>query len=435
MIKTVADFLEEFKRKGLSSIIENEDVNHPGLIGNMYEGLTQAIINKAIFQQLNLRIVSGKITNLKGQMTKQIDCMVVEGEGRQLPFTDNWVYNYNQVIAVIEVKKNLFSSDLSSSYENLKTVLDVSREPEKDGDSYIIEALRDAWRGMLRTELPFHHEVDSLPEDKQAIYHTLFMEAYFPVRIVIGYYGYKTENSLREGFVNLLEESLQKGIRKGFGIGSFPSLIICGNNSIIKNNGMPYYIPFSYENNFYWHIAASSNKTPIVHLLEVIWTRLSYKYKLSSTIFGDDFDSAPMHPFLDCKFSKLPNGIMGWEYNYQIYEDDALNTPQLEVKWQPVFITQIQAQVLLLLNQFGSLNFITDISLLNLIEKSKKNTVDFINDLISTGLVYKKENEIYFLTDRCEIVFLSNGDIVAGENKSGQLSNWLYKYSNEKKKK
>jgi hypothetical protein len=434
MIKTVADFLEEFKSKGLSMINENKDVDHPGLIGNMYEGLTQAMLDKAIFQNLNLKIVSGKITNAKGQMTKQIDCMLVEGEGRKLPFTNDWIYHYNQVIAVIEVKKNLFSSDLASSYENLKSVLDVSREPERDGDHYIVEALRDAWRGMLRTELPLRQEVDYLSEEKQAIYHTLFMEAYFRVRIVIGYYGYKTENSLREGFVNLLEESLRQGIRKGFGIGSFPSLIICGNNSIIKNNGMPYFRPFNYNNPFYWHISVSSNKTPIVHLLEVIWTRLSYKYDLSSSIFGDDFDFAPTHPFLDCKFSKLPDGTMGWEYNYQLYTDDALNAPQSITVWQPAFISQLQAEVLLLMTRTGSVNYITDTSFINLMADSAKDVDDIVNNLVSTGLVYKKENEIHFLTDRCEIVVLPSGEFVAGENKSGELSHWLNKYLNEREK-
>ena len=433
MIKTLADFLEEFKVKGLSLIRENEDVDHPGLIGNMYEGLTHAMLDQAIFQNLNLKIVSGKITNARGQMTKQIDCMVVEGEGRQLPFTDDWIYHYSQVIAVVEVKKNLFSSDLASSFENLKTVLDVSREPERDGDQYIVEALRDAWRGMLRTELPRREEVDFLPEEQQAIYHTLFMEAYFPVRIVIGYYGYKTENSLREGFANLLEDNLQRGIRKGFGIGSFPTLIICGNNSIIKNNGMPYFMPFNYNKPFYWHISVSSNKTPIVHLLEVIWTRLSYKYELSSIIFGDDFDFAPTHPFLDCKFAKLPDGTMGWAYDYHIFTDDALNTSQTAPSWQPAFISQVQASVLVLLTRTGSINYETDASLFNLIHQAETNVDSFINELVNTGLIYKKGPEIRFLKDRCEIIALPDGRFAAGENKSGELSYWLNKYWDERK--
>jgi hypothetical protein len=143
MIKTVSDFLEEFKAKGLAMIRVNEDIDHPGLIGDMYEGLTHAMLKEAVFQNLDLKIVSGKITNTKGQMTKQIDCMLVKGEGRKLPFTDEWVYHYSQVIAVIEVKKNLFSSDLASSYENLKSVLDVSREPEQPGEQYMTEILRD----------------------------------------------------------------------------------------------------------------------------------------------------------------------------------------------------------------------------------------------------------------------------------------------------
>lgn len=437
MIRTIADFLEQLKTKGLSTISENEDVNHPGMIGDMYEGLTKAILEKAIFEGFNLKIVSGKISNTKGEMTNQIDCMIVEGEGRQLPFSGDWVYHYHQVIAVIEVKKNLFTDDLSSSHENLRSVIQVSRTPEKDGENYIIRALRDAWKSMLRTELPYRHEVDSLPEHEQALYHTLLMEAYFPVRIVIGYYGFKTEHSLRQGFYKFLLNNYKKGNVRGFGPGSLPNLIICGNNSIIKNNGMPFGLPFNYSEKYYWNLCVSSNETPIVHLLEFIWTRISYKYKISSSsIFGRDMDYARTLRFIDCCVELLPESKVGWGYKYFFISAESLEEgvlaekPELPV-WEPVFLTSLQFVVLQVLIQKEFLNYTTDTDFIKAVTKEGFSVDTFIDELVATSLVYKKNSEIRFLTDMCAFAILPDGRNIAGENKNGNFTHWINNYMNQ----
>lgn len=69
-------------------------------------------------------------------------------------------------------------------------------------------------------------------------------------------------------------------------ITSMPSLIICGNNSIVKTNGMPYAIKLEVDGEFTW--MASYRRNPIVLLLELLWTRLTYQYGLSTGIFGDE---------------------------------------------------------------------------------------------------------------------------------------------------
>ena len=38
------------------------------------------------------------------------------------------------------------------------------------------------------------------------IYHTLLVETLMPLRVVFGFYGYKSMKSLRKGFINLLQE-------------------------------------------------------------------------------------------------------------------------------------------------------------------------------------------------------------------------------------
>ena len=435
MITTVADFIEELKKRGMELIKDNEYVDHPTLIGDMYEGLTSHLLNSAVFAGLDLKIVNGKIRNAKNELTSQIDCMIVEGDGEEIPFTNSHVYHFSQVIAVIEVKKNLFSGEIDSSFSNLKTVQDVSLEPEKDGDIYIINALRDSWKAMLRTELPEREELGTYSEEHQLIYHTLFMEAYFPVRIVIGYFGFKTEYSLREGFSNFIEDKAKQGTTRGYGIGSFPSLIICGNNTIIKNNGMPYGMSFLDEE-FYWPICVTSNETPMIHSLEVIWTRLSYKYRISSSIFGDDFDCTTTHRFIDCKIAKDNKGTIGWAYNYNRFSDKLLNKPKSEIKrWQPAFLTQAQFQIIYLLIAGEEINFTTDEGLISLAISDGISSDDFVKGLIKTGLIYKRNLNIYLLTDECKLTILADGRFCGGENKNREFDTWLIKYISENENK
>ncbi|WP_413227377.1 DUF6602 domain-containing protein [Bacillus altitudinis] len=63
------------------------------------------MLEKSIFENFDLRVVSGQIINKNKDISSQIDCMIVEGEGRQIPNTNDFIYDISQVIAVIEVKK------------------------------------------------------------------------------------------------------------------------------------------------------------------------------------------------------------------------------------------------------------------------------------------------------------------------------------------
>lgn len=427
MIKTVSDFLEELKTKGTELIKQNEIIDHPVLIGDMYEGLTQDLLNRAVFDGLNLKIVGGKIKNSKNELSGEIDCMIVEGNGEKLPFCDKYIYHFSQVIAVIEVKKSLYSNTLDDSYSLLKSVIDVSREPEKDGDKYINRALRDAWKSMLKTELPKRSELESFNETEQYIYHTLLMEAYFPIRIVFGYFGFKDEYNLREAFANYIDNKAKSKQTKGYGAASLPHLIICGNSSIIKNNGMPYAMPFSKER-FYWPIYVTSPENPIHHLLEIIWTRLSYKFNISSSIFGSDFDCELVHKYINCKLAKDNNGKFGWMYNYYQMSRKNLNQKannDEKTKWAPTFLTENQFNIILLLFRVGSLNYVENSGIKKSIEKDGVDLEDMVESLVNTGLVYKRNNEISLLTDECQALILPDGRYCVGENKNGELTKWI----------
>ena len=91
MIKTFADLLINMKENGVSEIEEYLKIKHNPTIGSMYEGLTKKLMDTIVFEGLNLKVVSGKISNNDGNMSRQIDCMIVVGDGDKLPFVDEYI--------------------------------------------------------------------------------------------------------------------------------------------------------------------------------------------------------------------------------------------------------------------------------------------------------------------------------------------------------
>jgi len=57
MIRTVAELLEKLMEKERETLPEYDDIQHPGLFGEMYEGLAKALVGKALFEGMDLRVV------------------------------------------------------------------------------------------------------------------------------------------------------------------------------------------------------------------------------------------------------------------------------------------------------------------------------------------------------------------------------------------
>lgn len=83
MIETVSDLLEQIRDKGIQQIIEKDsDVKHRPTIGNIYEGLTKEMLNKAVFKGLGISVVLNSfIYNDSGAVSDEMDCMIVVGDG------------------------------------------------------------------------------------------------------------------------------------------------------------------------------------------------------------------------------------------------------------------------------------------------------------------------------------------------------------------
>lgn len=116
MISDMASLLKAFLDTEALKIAE-QGITHGPTIGDMYEGLARETLSRTIPGGLDIRVVKGFIESVNGSLSSQIDCMIVTGEGRQLPHTDSYVWPIGDVLVVIEIKKNLYGKELRSSFE------------------------------------------------------------------------------------------------------------------------------------------------------------------------------------------------------------------------------------------------------------------------------------------------------------------------------
>jgi hypothetical protein len=425
MLRNIAQLLTgllDQERKTL----DKYDVKHGPTIGQMYEGLTADVLNRAIPQELGLQIVSGVIFDDSGLMTGQIDCMVVKGVGESIPYTNSFKWHIKDVIAVFEVKKTLYSDDLSDAFHHVRGVLDsygryIQSCPLSGEIS--ISAARKAFAETTKKIAPSYSELKNLSFADEMIFHTLVIEQLSPVRIILGYHGFQSEYSFREAMFGFLQKNMNQ---RGFGVGSFPQLIISEKFSLIKANGQPYSAPMRNE---YWDFYTSSPENPLIFVLELIWTRLQRDFKVGG-LWGDDLQMERMHIFLSCRAMRK-DGILGWEYRYTPISKEILLKESVLKEWSPAFLDQPQFVVINKLCR-GTMEEIDDPELISYVEANGWGIENFTNSLLETGLVAMDGKRLILITEMCQCAILPTGQYVAGDNNFGRLSRWIEKQSGEK---
>jgi len=397
--------------------LKGQVVKHGPTIGDMYEGLTQDVLDKSLPTNSPLNVTAGFIIDRAGKISEELDCLVVTSAGEKIPYTSKRKYMIDDVVAVIQVKKNLYSTDIKSGYENLLSVMKFEcTQPKRT------TLLQDAYQSITRRPLPNKKDVPALPFEIQMVYHSLVTELVSPARIILGYNGFKSHARFRQSFLNYLESQANGKPKKGYDPASFPSLIVCGEHSLIKCNGMPFIVPLDKNNCWPFYCSASSN--PIELLLQVIWTRLVYDEKLPNFVFNDDVWLESFAQFLSAKYVYQDNETSSWVYEITSASDDDLNHLKEPSLWKPTFIDSMQDIVITRLCAEGEVNLL-DPALK--IELSKNGyTIDrLVDSLNSEGLAAREGDRLLLLTRGCARAFLPDGRIVAGENIGGQLEKWI----------
>jgi hypothetical protein len=350
MITSISDFLQRLAKKE-AEILDGQEITHAPTIGAMYEGLTRDILSRSIPESLNLQVVSGFIEDPRGGLSPQLDAMLVKGEGRLVPFTSVYVWRIQEVLAVFEVKKNLYGADLEDAYEKLRTVGEIHKAYINEGNN--IEDAGPSIRAFANLTGLFPRnskEIRALPIPLLQIFDTLALEQVGPVRIVFGYNGYVSEASLRNGLVTFIEERIAQGNQNGLGPGSLPNLIVCRNNSLLKVNGHPYCSPASGD---WWNVLVSNSENPILLLVELIWTRLANEFRAEFPV-DDTLKLERFTSLLQVKYCQTSEQN-GWAYRTTKLENLDRATEDAR-QWTPTSSSILESVVISLAAKHGSLD-------------------------------------------------------------------------------
>ncbi len=391
------------------------------LTGSMYEGLTIELLEKIDLSRYGVKVVSGSITS-EDEESKQIDCMVVIGDGTPFHGTPSFSYPIEQVLAVFEVKKSLRKAGLTKAYEQLEAVFQLSKRDYKRREAQHTLKFTTARPAMeyrsLFGEEPCHYEDNAtLPFDRRVIYHSLVRDMLTPLRIAIGYNGYQTEKALRGGIFSLYEENV--GV-PGYGVINMPNLVISEGYSVIKLNGMPYK-GFWNEDAEEWCWLGSSSVDPLLLILEFLYDRV--EMKLGVTLDrGDDQGEEPWLPLIISKPIVRSGLTSGWSHRYNDVPIPEQN-PQLRI-WAPLAISNTEKEFLRLIHEHGPQS--AESQKLNAFKNEYE--IDDIREsmrsLISARVVLNADYHFHICPGDWRVAKV-RGQFYCGDNAGQRFESWL----------
>lgn len=423
MINTLSDLLKSFV-EAEKTVLNKYDITHRPTIGEMYEGLTKELVSRSVFGGMNLVVTTQSF--ICGCET-EFDVILAEGEGELVPHTTSYRYKPSQVIAVIQVKKTLNAQELRSSYENLRQVAEVYQKEFTYMDSTMVY---DSFKNICHKEISAYKKGQLNPQEEY-IYHTLVMDSYFPLRIVLGYNGYKTEKGLRDAFIGFLDtkKSTEENKIPGYSPMIMPNLIISDGFTLAKLTGCPYSTRLGYVKEGWWELMISSHFNPMHILLEVLWTKLSYRFhNLPQDVFGEDLDYEPMAQLLRARIHCNDEGLpKGWDYEYTCYTEEQLQQNDGLQPWNPAVIDMAQYVVLTELGKH-EIDIVQDKQLTTFVTKNGYVSLgEFLSSLEKLGFVTFDGNKLRLLTRQLQCVMSSDGKTYAADNYDGRLTRWILK--------
>lgn len=328
-------FIQEEKKK-----LAAFDMPHMPTLGTAYEEITKQGIDKdfVIPKNLNLRVVSGFIEVGGKMLPQQIDCMLVEGEGKKFGLTSQFIYEIDRVLCIFEIKKTLTKADYSDAFNHLGDIRRAFAEHFEnklrngDFEPEISHARRSFAQitGKIAPEryLDLHH----IPEEDAMLFYALVQEQHAPASIVHGYEGYKTEEGIRTAFVDIIEER-GKLNGEGLGVPRLPSLVTSNDYCVVKGNGYPY---LAISDDHAWVVLLSTRHNPARLILEVIWSKIASHCNVKMP-YGDDLSMEKVAPLLIAKPVRAGEQL-GWVYHSIEYKEKNLDREE-ETLWEPAGIS------------------------------------------------------------------------------------------------
>jgi len=415
MITTLAQFLEELQEKE-AEVLASEAVKHAPTIGDMYEGLTRELVERAIPSELNLRLVDGFVLGVDGKHSHQTDAMLVMGSnGRKIPKTDKWEWPIADVLAVFEVKKNLYAKDLADSINKMRAISLQQKQLLLSKNKQVHFGPSNRAFARLMGRFPEDGELDDLSSSGGEILRTIAHEQLAPIRIVFGYNGYAGELGLRDGFLDALED-VPDGLA---GPAVLPNLIVCRKNSVLKMNGHPYIVPELHEGE--WHLFGSTREAPMVLLLELLWTRLSNEFQALFPV-DDTLQMEAIAPLLSGK-PVLEKERRGWMFYAKTLNKKQLSEVEAQ-HWTPFEVSLDENVVFSMAMNHGGLA-LDDAALLEAAENYGFDLNEFADRLVAGRLFsWKSEGLAHPIVDTIHQVITPDGRFWLSTN-SDLMQLWI----------
>lgn len=405
MIKKVADLFDAFKRQE-DEKLHGTGIVHAPTIGEMYEGLTATIQQKSLPCD-GIQVVTGFAKDDSGRLSKQLDCMLVVGEGEELPYCDKRVYLLDDIIAVTEVKKTLYTDKLSESHDNLCSIMEL--KPSRG--RRIMSTVNRAFKDLTGRKVP--PDPETLPPMLKSIYRILVVEAGWPLRIALGFRGFASEVTFRKGIVDFLQERVGTA---GTGPMSLPSFIIGPNAVAIKNVSMPWGSPLDTDGK--WPLLQTNGfLKPVYVLLEAIWSRLNSLGYIDESAFGDDLEVEAWNRLVDCRL--VPE--KGWEFH--TYSPEVAPYDEGSVKeWSPAFLSAEEyAIVVKLRDQLLNLDDLEG-------DAELKQAAEGLVQKRILGPITGEPRLVGNLLHVPVCVRLPDGRYAVGDNSSGRMIRWCQRH-------
>lgn len=339
------ELIEKMRDKGIEEIQPLLDIGHNPTIGDMYEGLLSKLLNLTLEPLKNLNVVSGKIKNSNGIYSNQIDCMVVDGFIQEIPFTGDYIVAPENVIAVIEVKKNLFSNEMDDATSNLWSVIETDIASKKINGRLSHTAFENISGAIDEYDV---NSVKTNPNFFSALKHVLIWEEFYPLRVIFGFNGFSSEYTIRNKFIEMLEKHIGD---RAFSLLGLPNLIVCGEYSLIKSNGMPFTAITDSENRDKFIYYTSYKEHSLKIFLELLLTRIADRYNICIDLLADPTEEK-LAPLLYGEFDKDKNG---WNTYVLDITKSELEQRSSEVAPQKVNISKDQWLFMTVLSSIGVL--------------------------------------------------------------------------------
>lgn len=408
MITNVAELLTAFVEVERQKLDEVK-ITHAPTIGDMYEGLSHELLSRAIPGR-GLEVVAGFAEDQDGTLSDELDCMLVTDKGRVVPKTTKYIVPIHAIIAIVQVKKVLYRSDVKDGFDNLRSIFRLRLSKSQKS---LPDTVRRGFHQIAQVPLPDNPK--TLPVHLLQLFHLLTLHSASPVRILLGYHGFKNEQTFRTGLLNLLTDLAAKK-EKGWGPIAFPDFIIGPRAVASKNIAMPWGCPFQGE----WlpWILTSGLLSPIEVMLEAVWSRLNYLHLVGADLFGDDLKKEQWGRLIDVKL--LGNG----NATYDLWPAKIRGAPVAHVEWEPAFVDEAAFRLTEILCKTSEP-----------VQISKAGPPDQIAQSVKTleeaGIAARDlddTDKLHLITEECTCVVLPDGRFAVGDNNSGRLMNWVNKH-------